>query len=263
MPHIQIETITTCNAKCGFCPHPGLARDYNVMGMPLYRKIIDEVATLPLIEYIYIVGLGETLLDPHLLDRVRYIRGKGMKNTIGMFTNGFLATHDRIDALYAAGISVIHFSLNANSAEEHEQVMGVRGLYGKVTAAVEYALRTSGAGRLAQPCAVGSAGFDAARFRKTWGPAAQVWREDNFAGGTEAFTSPLPECDFPQTQINVLWDGRVTTCCMDPTGKRVFGDLRTQTIREVFNSEPYTTFRYNHSIGKGKAESPCNLCSRL
>jgi MoaA/NifB/PqqE/SkfB family radical SAM enzyme len=262
VPHIQLETVTTCNAKCGFCPHPDLARSYSTMDMDLYRKIIDEVQTLPLIQFIYFVGLGETLLDPHLLERVRYIRSRGMTNTIGMFTNGFLATPTRIDDLYAAGVNIIHFSLNATSPQGHEAAMGVNGLYEKVARSAWYALTTYGPSR-AQVCAVPSKYLDQAAFKALWGPFSQIWREDNFAGDTVVDTPPLERCDFPQSQINVLWDGRVTTCCMDPTGHRVFGDLKHQTIREVFNSEDFTNFRYNHSIGRGKAESPCDVCSRI
>lgn len=262
MPHIQLETITTCNAKCGFCPHPGLARTYNTMSMGLFEKIVDEVHTLPLIQFIYLVGMGETLLDPHILDRVSYIRNRGMTNLIGMFTNGFLASPERIDALYETGVNVIHFSLNATDAAGHAAAMGVPGMYDRVRRSIHHALSKWGPSR-AQVCAVPAPGFDRAAFKATWGPLGQIWREDNFAGDTSAATPPLPRCDFPQAQINVLFDGRVSTCCMDVTGKRIFGDLKHQTIREVFNSAPYTQFRYAHSIGKGKAEHPCNLCSRL
>ena len=140
--------------------------------------------------------------------------------------------------------------------------MGVRGRYEHVTQCISHALTKWGPRRV-QVCAVDVPGFDREGFKRIWGPFGKIWREDNFAGDTATSTSALSSCDFPQTQINVLHDGRVTTCCMDPTGKRVFGNLSEQSIREVFNSEGYTTFREQHSLGFGKQQDPCRLCSRI
>ena len=37
----------------------------------------------------------------------------------------------------------------------------------------------------------------------------------------------------------MLWDGRVSLCCADFDGRTVLGDLRTHSIRDVWNSEAY------------------------
>ena len=48
---------------------------------------------------------------------------------------------------------------------------------------------------------------------------------------------------FPWTSMSVLWDGRVVTCCMDSNGVQVLGDLRTQTVQEVWNGPVLTGLR--------------------
>ena len=46
--------------------------------------------------------------------------------------------------------------------------------------------------------------------------------------------------------FTVLWDGRVSLCCADFDGRHILGDLRTQTIAEVWNSPAYRAARRLH-----------------
>jgi radical SAM protein with 4Fe4S-binding SPASM domain len=46
--------------------------------------------------------------------------------------------------------------------------------------------------------------------------------------------------------FTVLWDGRVSLCCADFDGHQILGDLRTQTIAEIWNSPPYRAARRLH-----------------
>ncbi len=60
--------------------------------------------------------------------------------------------------------------------------------------------------------------------------------------------------------FTVLWDGRVSMCCADFDGRHIFGDLRSQTIAEVWNSPVYRAARRQHleSGGPGICRS-CDL----
>ena len=46
--------------------------------------------------------------------------------------------------------------------------------------------------------------------------------------------------------FTVLWDGRVALCCADLDGKVILGDMRTSTIRDIWNAEPYRRVRREH-----------------
>jgi len=41
-------------------------------------------------------------------------------------------------------------------------------------------------------------------------------------------------CTFPWRSVVVLWDGQVVPCCRDARGKLVLGDLREQTLSEIW-----------------------------
>jgi radical SAM protein with 4Fe4S-binding SPASM domain len=70
-------------------------------------------------------------------------------------------------------------------------------------------------------------------------------------------------CFRAMSQLYVMYDGRVSTCCFDPLGRQVFGDLNTQTIREVYNSAAYVAFREAHSRNEADKYDICAKCSRI
>ena len=54
----------------------------------------------------------------------------------------------------------------------------------------------------------------------------------------------------------MLWDGRVSLCCADFDGRNVFGDLRTSTIAEIWNSPAYRAVRRQHLESGGPGDLP-------
>jgi len=60
--------------------------------------------------------------------------------------------------------------------------------------------------------------------------------------------------------LHVLYNGDVVLCCMDYHRETVFGNLKNQTIEEIFNSDKYKNI-YKQVIGE--KESPDNfICKR-
>src|SRR5688572_32858334 len=77
MPEIvQIESTNICNAKCVFCPRDDMHRKQGVMSLELFKKIVDECATLG-ITHVRVHNYGEPFLDRHLTEKVRYAKAKG------------------------------------------------------------------------------------------------------------------------------------------------------------------------------------------
>ncbi|MEZ5468961.1 MAG: SPASM domain-containing protein [Lysobacterales bacterium] len=78
----------------------------------------------------------------------------------------------------------------------------------------------------------------------------------------KAWPWPMPEgavistCDqSPFDSVHVLADGRVIAC--EVTEKMALGDLRQQSLREIWNGPAYRAFRERHRSG---AESACRSC---
>jgi hypothetical protein len=271
MIDLQIETSTTCNAKCHFCPYPVYApwRAGKTMPMDLFRRIIDEATDIPQIDNVVLNGLNEPLLDRFLTERYAYIHSKGRFKE-ALYTNAVYLTPKRLDELRAAGLTFLVISLNAVDAAQHERIMGLKDKFDIVCANAEYAI-ASGVDVEVHAVSNGDqfTAADSAAFIKRWGMKrygghGKVIVELNWAGENRTVRSFTPNecCVRAIAQINVLCDGRVTTCCADMLGTQVFGNLTTQTIREVYNSEAYTLFRGAHAVDNADKYQICKVCTR-
>jgi radical SAM protein with 4Fe4S-binding SPASM domain len=243
------------------------------MSMTLYRKILDEAAGIPLITMVCITGLGEPTLDPYLVERVRYAREKKSEALIDVFTNGVYMTPEKFCAVRDAGISSVQFSLNAVRADQHEKIMGLKKKFDLVCRHIDYAIEHRGPTKVEVRAVINGQEFtqlDGYDFYERWGVRQDgghgaLITEGNWASDNRTIRSfdPKEACFRALSQIYVLWDGKVTTCCFDPVGTQVFGDLSKQTIREVYASEPYVAFREAHDQNRADLYDICKNCTRI
>ena len=271
---LQIETTSTCNAKCHFCVYPTAGRQGGLMTMSLYKKLIDEAASIPHFNRVVLHGLGEPLLDPLLPDRVWYARQTMPKADIEIFTNGVYLDSGRFDELVKAGITSVVVSLNAVNQEQHEGVMGLQGKFDMVCRNIDYAIANRGDVSVQVHAVCNDDKFtmaDIPTFYERWGHIfkdghGQCVTEGNWANNNRTVHwnwHGNETCYRAMTQIYVMYDGRVSMCCFDPTGITVFGDLNESTIREVYNSEAYLNFRVAHSEERADEYEQCKNCTRI
>jgi len=285
---LQIETTNVCMADCVFCPYGTMQRKKGTMALDLYKRLIDEAATIPQIERITLTGLGETLLDRHLVSRIAYTR-QVLGPTIGIdiYTNGNLLRPATTDALIDAGLDVLYVSLNAATPEKRQEIMHLDD-YAQVVGYVQYAVQAfqRKAEAEGQPSltrerwrvivkAIGSKDLmevgEHEQFLHQWGGewnkggAAYLHLEGNWAGATgmKMRTRPKAACHRALTQIMVLWDGRVSLCCFDGEGQVILGDLNHQTIREVYNGQKALGIREAHVNGKRGDLELCCTCTAI
>lgn len=104
----NIEPTTYCNLKCRFCArrfHPGQNRH---MTRDTFRTI---VSLLPHVFRINLVGLGEPLMNPHIVDFVGDATSLG--KSVAIVTNAQLLDKSLSMELLAAGLKSITFSIDA------------------------------------------------------------------------------------------------------------------------------------------------------
>lgn len=98
---LMLELGNRCNLHCVICPREykfGKQMDQGFMPLEKAKQIIDEV--YPYLTSIGLTGLGETLLYPHLLEIVQYIKQKKPSIMITISTNAnFVGCVDKIRPL--------------------------------------------------------------------------------------------------------------------------------------------------------------------
>lgn len=105
----NIEITTYCNLKCRFCARSQLTKINKHMSLDLFQKIL---ALLPNIYKIVLVGLGEPLLHPQIIDLIKY--AKSLRKKVGLVTNAMLLNPSVSKQLLDAGLDSIAFSLDGS-----------------------------------------------------------------------------------------------------------------------------------------------------
>lgn len=239
--------------------------------MDLFRKIIDELVTIPQVHDVRLNGLNEPLLDRHLDKRYEYISSKAGRFVSTLTTHGVYLTEKRLDSLVAAGVGKFIVSLNASNAAEHEAQMGLKGKFDVVCANIQHAidrkLDVEVRGVVNDDTFPMASGMKLVQKWgwKRYGGHVKLIRELNWAGDNRTIRTFDPDscCVRAVGNIFIRWDGVITTCCVDPLGQGYqFGDLKVQTIREAYNSPLYVNFREQHSLNKAAQFPICAVCTR-
>jgi hypothetical protein len=246
---VRIEATNHCNAHCTFCPRDSMTRPKGFMDFALYQRIIDQCVALG-VKHVQMHNYGESLLDKMLAAKVGYAKARGIPE-VSMITNGSLLDETRATTLIMMGLDAINISVDAAGKETFEATrVGLD--YETVTRNIEGLVKLRGSGK--KPKVILSFVYqnnlpEIAAFTARWEKIADSLLASNIhnwaEGALRRGTSYFP-CHRPWLTTTVLWDGRVSLCCIDLDGQVIVGDLRTQTLAEVWNGEAYLKVRRAH-----------------
>jgi len=109
-----------------------------------------------------------------------------------------------------------------------------------------------------------------AAFNRRWSKATSsascrspyIFQHLNFGGLTyQKDQTRFTYCIHATSHMTVLWDGRVNLCCMDPLGRKIFGNLNHQTVSEVWLSQERQHYATIHKEGRGTELEVCRDCN--
>jgi hypothetical protein len=260
---VQIESTNICNAKCVFCRRDEMHRKQGVMEMGLFVKIVDECRALG-IGHVRLHNYGESFIDRQLVEKIRYAKAIGIPE-VGLISNGSLIGEEAARGVVEAGLDAINISVDAAGKETFEKTrLGLK--YDKVIANIERLLRIRADLKREHPKLILSFvrrddSDEERAFIAEWTPRADkihITDLHNWAGTLHSRSDVNFPCYRPWLTFTALWDGRVSLCCADFDGKVVLGDLRTSTIAEIWNGEPYRRARRAHLESGGP--DICRTC---
>jgi len=267
---VHIETLAICNAACTFCPYPTMERQGDRMSDELIDKIIDDLTHIPrqLPFNIAPFKVNDPFLDKRIFAVCAKLNERLPNAQLRLFTNGSPLT-DAIIEKSAAIKNVTHLwiSLNEYEAEPYQALMKLpleRTLakldrlhelvaQGRYPHHVTISRVTDGSGR--------DQGFRT--FVQQRYPAFRPFMigEGNWSGQVQTRSErrvPGTGC-FRWYELSIMASGKVALCCMDGEGKHVIGDVRTQSVLEIYNSPGYRKMR-QFTFSRKAAAAPCDTC---
>ena len=269
---IRIETTNLCNAHCVMCPREKLTRDKGIMDMDLFQRIVDEVVRYGA-SSIFLGGFGESLLDPFFIERVRYVKDKGL--FCNFICNGSLLDEEKARGLIGAGLDEVRFSVYGTTAATYGKVhrgLNYQATVGNIQKFLE--IRKSQGAKLPKVLVfyllLEENADEADAFKKEWmgkADSIEIWRPHNWSDGRRyrgMNGNHRRSCNRPQVgPIQVQWDGTLIPCCWDYDGRMILGDMKTHTLEEILHGEKYQAIKKAHKENVFDAYPFCRECDQL
>lgn len=247
--HVYVELTNVCNARCTICATPTMKRKREIMSRPLFEKIVDECGRRKAKKILPFLH-GETLLVPGVVDYFRYIRRSAPETHVNLTTNGSRLTPELSEVFLRERLldSVI-VSIDGGDKETFESIrLGLS--YDTVRKNVLHFIRRRNELGLASP----SVSISMVTVKENWGTREELkseWEEAdevrfsvyfNWAGkleNGERVPHKINFCERLYHYITILADGRVAMCCFDSEAEYMVGDVKSQSIHQVWHSEPF------------------------
>jgi len=252
--NLLLDVHSFCNASCRTCPYPMLHKQLSMgyMEEGLFRRIVDEFAEIKrrhdVRGNVIFCYMGELFVDPGIFWKIEYVLKSGL--VLAIQTNAYLLTPEKTDRLIETGYrGDICISCHGITPEVYWNVMGLD--IGPVLRNIDYLL-----GRYPRHLV---------KIRATphdW-PVGEVlrvkgyWKKRGVSIKTflpNSRTGLLPELsrwslkypgnrlrgckkDLPIRDMVIAYNGDVVLCCEDMARKVILGNVRENSLQEVWNSE--------------------------
>ena len=264
--YIQLQTINACQAACTMCPYDTYSKVFQRgrMDDDLFEKVISEIAAHPDAHSFIPMLQNEPLLDKKLFDRLRRFRElAGDRVEVEMVTNGALLTDEVVEHIRDVRLDILDISLDALTKETYEKIrIGLN--FEQVMAGVERVItadlpHTKILVRLVRQR---DNIHEVKAFAKRWrarGVGVFIYSAHDRAGSVVKFDERIRipknsqtvlhklerhasrvwfgHCPVPFSVASILHNGDVLMCVHDWARKDIVGNVRDNTLAEVWNGE--------------------------
>lgn len=296
---VQIQTISTCNADCVFCPYSESWHKANPgkMKLSLYNKILVDIEELPSFHTLCPYFENEPMTDSRMVDLIQLFYDKYPDKAVELSVNPSMLTKNNIKKLIKVFKDKEHYlpvSFHGINEGTFQHIMDlpwksslsqVINLLKMSDGALNVLIRGSGRsldnrivyfteghylGFWQDVCK--EYGLDPAKIAVQpfafHNRADQISRNERNASFNQYGPVRVIDEDTPFSCLrfdqvfHTLWNGDISACCMDYKKEIDFlGNINDMTIKEFYESEPYKKWV---SMGTGKIETPkefiCKHC---
>ena len=272
---ITIELTNSCNLNCSFCPRHLVSMDQGYMGEHLFRKILEEsLMHLPI--GLVLFFRGESLLHPQLPHFIQLAKELGF-GPIQLASNGLLMEDGLADQLLDSGLDFLSFSLDTLDGALYKESRKNGDLDRSIRNVVQFAERCrmrQSNGQTAPQIQVstvdipeyrnGQSGFIVFWLKHV--DRVRVYVEHSSDGdlgsirGANAASQDRKPCKKVFTDVVINWNGDVGICNHDWDRKDELGNVNTQSIASIWNSEKYREIREYHTENRFPKGFLCSTC---
>ena len=273
---VSLETMTTCNQKCYFCPVSIAPREDEEMTDEMFERIVSELTSYRhTLDAIFLQSYNEPTIDRRFVDRCKMLFAADLP--VAVLSNATGLTPAKVDALAEAGpLRYICINLSTLDRERYARDRGEDHL-NVVLRHLDYAKDR----HLADEMKIVVLGIGNDEHERDFDEIGNRFAGSRFgvqkhvvmdrAGWLDVGLKPperkqhLRGCDNvgsrPLQHLHITPRGRCVLCCEDYDERYVVGDLADSTIAEVLASDEVARLRrWVYGIEEAPADFICRNC---
>jgi radical SAM protein with 4Fe4S-binding SPASM domain len=286
---VFIDTGDPCNYKCEFCPtgHPDLLKKYGrkptFMSYELFCKVVDDLKQFGRkAKRANLYKDGEPLLNKRFPDMVRYMRDAEATESIWVKTNGHLLAPELNKELVSCGLDMIGVSVTGIDAQMFQDIAHVKVDYEHYRAGVlDLYQRSLGTNtRISTKIAdVGLTQAQKDKFINDFEDRCHYiaieglhgWSTSevfDFKLGTNQSFDGTPRvdkiaCPLVLYILAVNSNGDVSICNDDAFHLHQLGNVKNESIIDIWNGQKLRDFRLMHLEGRKQENAACKNCDYM
>ena len=271
--HIYVEPTNACNLSCRDCPGKEAERKISFLDFSIFQSLIRESSANGAGEFALHKD-GEPLLHPDIIKMITFIKEIESENKIYLSTNGTKLDPTAARSILNAGVDWINISLGAITPSTYALVKGGSpNQFERVQKNAMILLEERE--KIGSDCTIilqiieqdGTEG-EIGRFRRKWqsaGAQVGVWSFINWGGRIRSRHEPKLPIRYPCPSLwghpAVNADGRVSACCVDWNCDLIIGDLKQNTLKEIWHGDKINALRRKHMKGNWDQIPRCAECN--
>lgn len=285
---VFVDPSDACNFKCRFCPTSdrdlmkAVGRPWKQLSFDLFTKIADDMLAFPnKVEVLRLYKDGEPLLNKRLVDMIKYAKDIGASNRIDTTTNASLLNKEKGKAIADAGLDRINISVYGMTNDHYKNFSGVKLEFERVLGNIRdfYEIRGN-CEMLVKINGDTLSPEEKQMFLDQFGDYADkihiehimsCWPEFELRG-VEVNSSKgiygqeikeIDACPYPFYSFSINSDGLVSVCFLDWGRKMIVGDVKEQSVQEIWDGKQMRSYRKMFLEGKRKQHQTCGNCGQM
>ena len=276
-PVLRIEPASACNLKCSHCPTGVFKMARTIMKPEVFEIALRELRNnVPPIRSVVLYHGGEPFLNKHFLSMIPRVKAVGGGIHLKTVSNAMLIKPEMCEAIVTSGLDAIEFSMDGESPEENDTIRvtadfqhisrvvhEIARIKRQLNHPIKISVATTQFQKLVDFDHESSAPVpsflrnafadveDLIDYKATW---AMQWPSEKPDAGYDILWDdrarlPVTSCSLIDDTITIRADGSVVPCCFDLTSLAVMGNIKEQSLSDIWNGGPYNEFRTKFATG--------------
>ena len=274
-PFLSIEPVSACNLRCPFCfqTDKSFTRKpfMGMINLKFFKKVIDEANNIG-VGAITLASRGEPTLHKQLGEMLEYASKKENIFEVKLNTNATFLSEKLCHIIFKNNITQLVISADHYIKEDFERLRKGAN-FEKIVSNVDmlYKIRKEFYPKSLTEIRISAVDFDRNldrnKFHDFW-----IQRSDHVTAGYalgkwDTYNNSVDPkmndaCEFLWQRLYVWWDGKINPCDIDYKSYLNYGNLKKNTILEIWKSKTIEEYRKKHLNKNRKQIDPCNKCGQ-